>query len=106
MSDVYHIHGIIAKIYKDPQRDNPKQIQRYLCTLILHKWDMFINVYKNFDIGKECRDIESFLALIFDIKYNAMCSIIQQLELYKNYKDTEKDALQSCCNVKLSFKTK
>ena len=102
MSDVYHIQNIIAKIYKDSQRDNPKQIQRYLCTLILHKWDIFINVYKKFDSGKECKDVESFLSIIFDVEYQTIHSIIQQLEIYKNYNVTEKDALQSCCNMKLS----
>lgn len=102
MSDVYHIQNIIAKIYKDSQRDNPKQIQRYLCTLILHKWDIFNDVYKKFIIAKECKSLEDFLALIFDVEYHTIHSIIQQLEIYKNYNITE-EVLQSCCNVKLTF---
>lgn len=100
MSNLYHIQITLAQICKNPHRDNPTIFQRYLCVLIFPYWSDFCKYYNEF--CKEKHDnIESFLSALFEIDSTKVKSISQQLDIYKNYKITEKQSMQDCCNIKL-----
>lgn len=96
-----YIVCVINKIFSDSNRDNPKTFQIYLCRLILCEWDNFVKEYKKFKGFKECKNIEECLAKIFNINYEIVESILQQLDIYKNYHKGEKNVMNDCCNVKL-----
>ncbi|MDE7216598.1 MAG: hypothetical protein K2N20_00700 [Helicobacter sp.] len=92
---------LINKIKKEPNRDTLDYIQRAMCKVILPRWDDFEREYKNHSGFKDCNDIESFLASLFDIDLEIIQIISKTLEDFKNQND--KEALEECLCVHIKL---
>lgn len=101
MREIYYIKTTLNTILQDSKRSEIKIIQGYLCNEILQKWNIYVDNYKNFKAFEKYKNIAEFLAFIFDIESNKMESILQKLDIYKNYKITELNARIDCLSVKL-----
>ena len=98
MQDLIHIQTILKEILLDSKRD--KNVQKYLCNEILPKYDIFRENYIKIDKNNH-KNIADFLAFIFDIESKRMNEILSKLEIYQNYKITEKDSRIACLNTKI-----
>lgn len=100
MRDMGYLVEVLKSIIKDDKRAELLQIQKYLCCVLLARFDDIQKDYKNLKNYKHLKDVIAFLALVFDIEYNIMKDILDKLDIYKNYNNKD---IQSCLNVKLGI---
>ena len=99
-----HTHNIgylaesLAIILKDETRSDIAQIQKYLCCLLLVRFDDIQRDYKSLKSYQNLENVAAFLASVFCVEKDTMQEILDKLSAYKNLNN---DCIGACLGVRL-----
>lgn len=96
MHNIGYLVESLATILKDEKRSDIAQIQKYLCCLLLARFDDIH--YKTLKKYKHLENVVVFLASVFCIEKDIMQEIIDKLSAYKNLNNTD---IGACLSVRL-----
>ena len=98
MYNIGYLVESLTTILKDETRSQKTQIQKYLCCLLLTRFDDMLRDYKFLKKYKHLEDVAEFLASIFSIEKDAMQEILEKLHDYKNLNN---DCIGACLGVSI-----
>ena len=94
--NVGYLVQALTNILNDAQRD--KNIQKYLCYVLLARFDDIQRDYKFLKNYKHLENVEKFLACVFNIQEYRMQTILKKLQ---NFKNINNQNCKSCMDIKL-----
>lgn len=98
MRNLAYLIEILNVILKDKERSNKQRIQKYLCCVILTRFDDIAKDYKSLNGYKHLQDMNTFLGFVFGVDVHTMQYILHKLHAYKNINNKD---IQTCLNIKL-----